>query len=141
MNTVSATTLIAELNSANPASAKLIEAISLAKKEVGKQVMVISIDTDDDFTVNGKTMYVGHFVVDGSLKEVYKKAIATLVFSNHVNSQYKVDDFKELLNDRDTIAEVCTGHASRGGNQTLDVNIVSSANILTVGDLTIDLLS
>jgi ribonuclease HI len=140
MTIISASALISELASAGPNAAKFVQAIEAAVQDVGKEVMVISIDTDDDFAVNGHSNYVGHFIVDGSLTEVYKKAIATLVFTNHVNSQYKVDDFKKLLKSRDTLAEVSTGHASRGGNQTLDVSIVSAATELVVGPLTIDLL-
>lgn len=141
MYNIVASQLINDLILNTDSSSQLIlEEIKRAKSRVGNLQLLIEIDSDDDFAVDGTSSYSKSFDLGGrDIQEVYIEAINSIQFGNDSHTNTKLDYFLNYIMTPEFLAEVSSGHASGGGNQTIDVSLVESSPVLYIGSLTVDL--
>lgn len=142
MQTISASKLIEDLSENKDFTSKyilnkVIEAIS----KVGNQEMVIEINSDDDFPVNSQSEYKESFLIcNQNYKEVYLNAINEIDFGKNQEENWKLVRFKKDITDNALIEDIeLTGHASAGGNQTIEVYIKNAPVEIKIFDLIVDL--
>lgn len=124
----------------DPTSHLILDEIKKAQSLVGQTELLIEIDSDDDFAVDGKSSFSKSFLIGNrDLVEVYKDAIKSITFGHHNQKNYKLDRFLEDIMTEDFLNEVATGHASTGGNQTIDVCVIPATTVFTIGSLNVDL--
>lgn len=121
----------------------LIEIFKKAQENASKkQALIIEIDSDDDFSVNGKSQFRGEYIIENSISETFKNAIASINFgSDYLSGNSKFDYFIEGVRSKYVLDSINNGHVSFGGNQTLDAYIKEPTDTLYFGDLEIDLKS
>lgn len=146
---ISASVLIEEMNRSRILSVReLASYIQLKKVEYenckDSVAMEISISTDDDFSVEGKSEYEKVFSVPKG-EDPYKFFMniwnnLNMVFSD--SRKYIKEDFDEILVSSD-VKESFKFNMDiyLGGNQTLNVIFVDVPTILSLGDYEIDLTS
>lgn len=124
----------------DPTSNLILDEIKKAQGLVGQTELLIEIDSDDDFAVDGKSSFSKSFAIgDRDLVTVYKEAIQSIAFGHQNQKNYKLERFLEYIMTEDFLNEVSTGHASTGGNQTIDVCIIPATTVFTIGSLNVDL--
>lgn len=141
MQSIDVTKLINDMCFSDGNVSKMLRAEFIkAKEQVGKNQLLIEIDSDDDFAVDGKSVFSKSFVIDDrDLVEVYKDAIKSITFGHHNQKNYKLERFLEDIMTEDFLEDVASGHASTGGNQTIDVYVIPAPTVLTIGSLNVDL--
>lgn len=114
--------------------------IMKAKELSGKPQLLIEIETDDDFGVNGESsLFKMVDIGDRPLRDVFIDAINSLDFGERPYTNEKLIRFLDYLMSDGFLEQVATGHASGGGNQSIDVCITTGRNWMTLGSLTVDL--
>lgn len=141
MQNIDVTKLINDMCFSDGSVSKMLRAEFIkAKEQVGKNQLLIEIDSDDDFAVDGKSVFSKSFVIGNrDLVEVYKDAIKSITFGHHNLKNYKLERFLEDIMTEDFLEEVASGHASTGGNQTIDVCVVPAPTFLIIGSIKVDL--
>lgn len=141
MHNIVASKLINDFQFSTDISSQLILGeIKKAQSLVGVRQLLIEIDTDDDFAVDGSSDFSKTFSLgDRDIVEVYKEAIQSITFGRDNVKNYKVDNFLEYILSEDVLNEVATGHLSTGGNQTIYVTVVDAPRNMYIGSLVIDL--
>ena len=141
MHNIVASKLINDLILNTDMSSQLILGeIKKTQSLVGVRQLLIEIDTDDDFAVDGSSDFSKTFdLADRDIVEVYKEAIKSIKFGHDNVKNYKVDNFLAAIMTDDFLNEVSTGHASTGGNQTIYVTVVYAPEAMVFGSLVIDL--
>lgn len=141
MQNIVASTIINDLiMNSDPTSHFILDEIKKAQSLVGCRQLLIEIDTDDDFAVDGSSDFSKTFDLGGrDIVEVYKEAIKSIKFGHDNVKNYKVDNFLEYILSEDALNEVATGHLSTGGNQTIYVTVVDAPRNMYIGSLVIDL--
>jgi hypothetical protein len=118
----------------------ILDEIKKNQSLVGVRQLLIEIDTDDDFAVDGSSDFSKTFDLgERDIVEVYKEAIKSIKFGHDNVKNYKVDNFLEYILSEDALNEVATGHLSTGGNQTIYVTVVDAPRNMYIGSLVIDL--
>lgn len=122
---------------------KLLLMRSEYEKSKGLAFLSVEIYTDNDFKVNDEHEVFKGVVTIGDSEtphDALVRYIDSLVFSTSPNAQYKVDDFKSAAKDEMAKYELNnTFHLSTGGNQTLDVSVVSTSGLIDFGVVCVDL--
>jgi len=141
MQKLAVTKLIADMAFSKDTSSQMIVTELLkAQRHVGQKHLLIEMDSDDDFAINGQSSFSQMYAVDErDLVEVYKEAIASIRFGYPERKNYKLDTFLDLINSDDFLEEVASGHGSTGGNQTIDVRLVDAPTTIKFGSIEIDL--
>jgi hypothetical protein len=141
MHNIVASKLINDLILNTDESSHLIlDEIKKNQSLVGVRQLLIEIDTDDDFAVDGSSDFSKTFDLgERDIVEVYKEAIKSIKFGHDNVKNYKVDNFLEYILSEDALNEVATGHLSTGGNQTIYVTVVDAPRNMYIGSLVIDL--
>lgn len=115
------------------------------EKSKGLAFLSVEIYTDNDFKVNDEHEIFKGVVGINENETPYDalfRYIDSLNFSTSPHSQYKVDDFKNMVKDEIVKDELNnTYHLSIGGNQTLDVWVTSTSGLIDFGVAAIDLSS
>lgn len=114
---------------------KLAKQQAVSKYENPINIQLI-IDTDDDFLVNGETIFSLNLVVENKneIKSSIIQSIEKLKFSSHPNNNYKINNFKDMLNSSEFIEQLdylmldsnhddYTNNLSVGGNQTISIHV------------------
>lgn len=124
----------------DPTSNLILDELKKAQSLVGQSQMLIEIDSDDDFSVDGKSVFSASFDIgERDLVEVYKDAIQSIAFCHPDQKNYKLERFLEDIMTQDFLNEVSTGHASTGGNQTIEVCLISAPTVFNIGSIKVDL--
>lgn len=111
-----------------------------AKQLSGKPHLMIEIETDDDFPVNGEcSVFKMVDIGERSLRDVFIETINSLDFGEKPYTNEKLIRFLDYLMSDDFLEQVDTGHASGGGNQCIDVRMTMGRNFMNLGSLTVDL--
>lgn len=103
-------------------------------------MFAVTIDTDDDFTVDGETHVKRNITVtgNGDVTENLSKYLLSLHYDSHARSAFKVDDFKKMIRSRDfkdaihklTLPKDHFDYSSRvsaGGNHSIVITLVDNA--------------
>lgn len=141
-NQIPVSTLIAALSNCSSDKIRLLtKSLEAAqRKALQKEVLVIEIDSDDDFPVNGKSNFYGEFTIEKDIYETFKAAIDSIDFGEkYPTKNSKLNYFLEGLRGEEVERGIKCGSVSFGGNQTLDAYIQKPANILHIGKLSINL--
>lgn len=141
---ISASALIDELSKNTSKNIQLlVENLKLAQeKALQKNVLVIEIDSDDDFSVNGQSNFYGEFPIEVNITETFKNAIDGIDFGSlYPSSNKKLNYFLEGIRSKYVVESLQTGSTSFGGNQTLDAYIQAPTETANIGDLVINLKS
>lgn len=145
MNKIPATALLKVLNNADGSVLAhvfpLIEEISRSQKEIGKKQLIIEINTDDDFFVNGEYSYRGVFPLGNSFAcQVFNNAINSLTFTPLKGKEYRLETFLGYVRELSVLAELTKNNrVSVGGNQTLEAYVHVPATLIHFGSVAIDL--
>lgn len=141
MTKLTATKLVEDMAFSKDTSSQMIlTEVLKAQRQVGQRQLLIAIDSDDDFAVNGQSSFSQLYVVgDRDLVEVYKDAISSIRFGHPDHKNYKLESFLEMINSDYFLEDVASGYGSMGGNQTIDVRIVDAPTTMQFGSIEIDL--
>jgi hypothetical protein len=145
MKKVPASTLLTALNNTSeysyPDIIPIIQEIKNARSQIGEKQLIIEINTDDDFFVNGEYSYRGVFPIGNSFVcQVYLNAINGLTFSPLKGKEYKLERFLEFIRQLSVISDLeQSGRAETGGNQTLEAYVHTPAKVIHFGSVVIDL--
>lgn len=141
MQKIAVSKLIEDMAFNNGVSSQMIVTELLnAQRQVGQKQLLIDIDSDDDFAINGQSSFSQLYPLeDRDIIEVYKEAIASIRFGYPDHKNYKLDEFLKLINSDYFLEDVSSGHGSTGGNQTIDVIVVDAPTTIEFGSLCIDL--
>lgn len=111
----------------------------------GKKMLMIEIDTDEDFSIKEKMIggiYVGKIFIEENESEhsALLRYIDKLKINVNEHNKYKVDNFIELIKS-DDFRECLNadGAISAGGNQNIIVLLGSESNIVLLENIAIDL--
>lgn len=127
-------------HSHNNTSQLILAEIKQAQSRVGIRQLLIEIDTDDDFSVDGTSDFSKTFDLgERDIVEVYKEAIKSIKFGRDNEKNHRAESFLEYIMTEEALDEVATGHLSTGGNQTIYVTVVEAPKTMSFGDLVIDL--
>lgn len=127
-------------HSHNTTSQLILAEIKQAQSRVGIRQLLIEIDTDDDFSVDGTSDFSKTFDLgDRDIVEVYKEAIKSIKFGRDNEKNHRAESFLEYIMTEEALNEVATGHLSTGGNQTIYVTVVEAPKTMSFGSLVIDL--
>ena len=121
----------------------LIQEITKAKGDIGVKQLIIEINTDEDFFVNGEYSYRGVFPIGNSfVGQIYLNAINKLTFSPLKGKEYKLDRFLGFIRELAVLSDLeQSGRAETGGNQTLEAYVHTPVKVIHFGSLVIDLES
>lgn len=99
----------------------------------------VTIDTDDDFTVDGETHVKRNITVtgNGDVTENLSKYLLSLHYDSGARSAFKVDDFKKMIRSRDFKDAIhkltlpkdhfdYSPRVSAGGNHTIVITLAES---------------
>ncbi len=145
MKKIPASVLLNVLNNADESVIRdvfpLIQEITKAKDDIGVKQLIIEINTDDDFFVNGEYSYRGVFPLGNSFAcQVFNNAINSLTFTPLKGKEYRLDTFLGYVHEMSVLAELTKNNrVSAGGNQTLDAYVHVPATIIHFGSVAIDL--
>lgn len=118
----------------------ILDEIKKAQSLLGNRQLLIEIDSDDDFAVDGSSDFSKLFALDDrDIVEVYKEAINSITFGHAGKINHKATSFVEYILSEDALNEVSTGQLSTGGNQTIYAKVVQAPQTMTFGSLVIDL--
>lgn len=147
MQKVSASTLLTILNNADDLALRnimpIIQEIKDMQQKIGVKQLIIEINTDEDFFVNGEYSYRGAFPIgNGFVGQVYLNAINGLTFSPLKGKEERLDRFLNFIRNLSFLADLTAhGKAETGGNQTLEAYVHTPANVIHFGSVVIDLQS
>lgn len=141
MHNIVASKLINDLILNTDTSSHLIlDEIKKSQKLVGNRQLLIEIDSDDDFAVDGSSDFSKLFDLgDRDIVEVYKEAIKSIKFGRENEKNHRAESFVEYILSEDALNEVSTGHLSTGGNHTIYATVVQAPRTMQIGSLEIDL--
>lgn len=118
----------------------ILDEIKKAQSLLCNRQLLIEIDSDDDFAVDGSSDFSKLFDLgDRDIVEVYKEAINSITFGHAGKINHKATSFVEYILSEDALNEVSTGQLSTGGNQTIYVKVVEAPKTMSFGALVIDL--
>lgn len=127
-------------HSHNNTSQLILAEIKKAQSLLCNRQLLIEIDSDDDFAVDGSSDFSKLFDLgDRDIVEVYKEAINSITFGHAGKINHKATSFVEYILSEDALNEVSTGQLSTGGNQTIYAKVVQAPQTMTFGSLVIDL--
>lgn len=118
----------------------ILDEIKKAQSLLGYRRLLIEIESDDDFAVDGSSNFSKLFDLgERDIVDVYKEAINSIAFGRDNKVNHKADSFLEYILSEDVLNEVSSGHLSTGGNHVICVNVIQSPRTMQIGNLEIDL--
>lgn len=145
MQKVSASTLLTVLNNADDSALRnvmpIIQEIKDMQGKIGVKQLIIEINTDEDFFVNGEYSYRGVFPLGNSFAcQVFNNAINSLTFTPLKGKEYRLETFLGYVRELSVLAELTKNNrVSVGGNQTLEAYVHVPATLIHFGSVAIDL--
>lgn len=145
MKKLSASVLLDVLSNADESVIRevgsMIEEINNAKSKIGVKQLLIEINTDDDFFVNGEYSYSGAFPIGNSfVGQVYLNALNNLTFTPLKGKEEKLARFLGYIRQLSVLSDLHeSGRVCVGGNQTLEASVHTPKNVIHFGSVMIDL--